>query len=97
MKTDKYELRLRMDDTDKIIGLSLFDFANNVKYSGEKIIKNYKNELPLHFWINESDNIKVININQNLFNDLLDNDFRKIKNMDLIDFFKKFKIEELAL
>lgn len=97
MKNVSYKLKLKMNTNDKIIGLSLFDFNKNIKYAGEKIIKDYQTPLPLYQWTNQNDNIRLVDINEGLFNDLLNSDFRKIENMNVIDFFKKFKIEELAL
>jgi hypothetical protein len=96
MNQKEYTLSIKINDKQKIIGLSVFDTKNNLKYTGEKIIKDYSSDLSFYLANFQSDP-HLINIDEKTFNQFLKADFRDIKDMFLIDFYKKYNFEEFIL
>jgi hypothetical protein len=96
MNQKEYTLSIKINDNQKIIGLSVFDTKNNLKYTGEKIIKDYSSDLSFYLANFQSD-LHLINIDEKTFNQFLKADFRDIKDMFLIDFYKKYNFEEFIL
>jgi hypothetical protein len=96
MNQKEYTLSIKINDKQKITGLSVFDIKNNLKYTGEKIIKDYCSDLSFYLANFKSDS-HLINIDEKTFNEFLKADFRDIKDMFLIDFYKKYKFEEFVL
>lgn len=94
-----YYVGIRLNIFNKIETLNLFDLSKNRRYFGVKKISATYEDYNHPLFVNELEirYTSFIKINESQFNNILNINYKDYSNINVLEFYKKIDLEELAI